>query len=609
MAEEVNSPEKLYEIGRENYERLVSCCRRLEQGGFWNQAGKVMGQSVAEVLDLYVQSVLLSLVDSCGEIVQVHKEYIQNITNTNPLEISAKDDVDSETIRYGKRTTEMPPILLQLCGVYDRGKNTHMAEEFLDTFLNILLCMADIQGRGEEAQSFLKKFYYQVAMFMQSSQRNPAEDENYIVHKLQTKGVHNAVKWLIQEDKPPETPKAVKNQKARQKGQRNKKSTAQAEEGKAAHKKTGTQQKSARTKKAEAQQKEDIKEEKEHLSEEEQKRLQEKEKKNQERLRLEAEQDRLKAEQERIREERIRLEEEQRIAKEEFQKVKKRLKERERTEREEQEKRIAALLEELNELVGLKSVKEEIRSLVNLIKVRKMREKMNMPAMDMSYHMVFTGNPGTGKTTVARLVAKIYRELGILSSGQLVETDRSRLVAGYVGQTAINVREIVEQAIGGVLFIDEAYALVSPDTSNDFGTEAVDTLVKLMEDHRDNLVVIVAGYTEEMRVFLKSNTGLISRFNKFIAFDDYTQEQLLEILEVMVKRTGLAVDKDAVCEIGDRIAEMTMEERNDFGNARGVRNIFEKMVMNQANRLVELENPTREQLMTLTKADALLVTL
>lgn len=607
MAEAANSPAKLYEVGRDNYERLVSYCRRLEQGGFWNQAGKVMKQSGAEVLDLYVQSVLLSLVDSCGEIVQVQREYIQNITNTNPLEISAKDDVDSETIRYGKRTTQMPPILLQLCGVYDREKNTHMAAEFLDTFLNILLCMADIQGRGEEAQSFLKRFYYQVVMFIQSSPRKPAEDESYIVHKLQTVGVHNAVRWLIQEDRPSETPKADKNQKSRHRGQKNKKAAAQAEEGKSVHRAAETQQKSASVKKAEAQDGEALKEGK--LSEAEEKRLKEEENQNQERLRLEAEQERLAAEQERIREERLRLEEEQRIAKEEFQKVKKRLKERERTEREAQEKRIAALLEELNELVGLKSVKEEIRSLVNLIKVRKMREKMNMPAMDMSYHMVFTGNPGTGKTTVARLVAKIYRELGILSGGQLVETDRSRLVAGYVGQTAINVREIVEQAIGGVLFIDEAYALVSPDTSNDFGAEAVDTLVKLMEDHRDNLVVIVAGYTEEMKVFLKSNTGLISRFNKFIAFDDYTQKQLLEILEVMVKRTGLTVDKDAVSEIGDRLAEMTMEEKKDFGNARGVRNIFEKMVVNQANRLVELENPTREELMTLTRADALLVTL
>ncbi|MBO7634306.1 MAG: AAA family ATPase, partial [Lachnospiraceae bacterium] len=173
------------------------------------------------------------------------------------------------------------------------------------------------------------------------------------------------------------------------------------------------------------------------------------------------------------------------------------------------------LLKELDDLVGLEAVKAEVRSLINLIKVRALRKKHDLPLMDMSYHMVFTGNPGTGKTTVARLIAGIYRELGILSKGTLVETDRSGLVAGYVGQTAIKVRDVVNKALGGVLFIDEAYALVN-QFSNDFGDEALETLVKLMEDHRDDLVVIVAGYTDEMQEFLKANTGLTSRFNKFI---------------------------------------------------------------------------------------------
>ena len=223
--------------------------------------------------------------------------------------------------------------------------------------------------------------------------------------------------------------------------------------------------------------------------------------------------------------------------------------------------------------------------------------------MDMSYHMVFTGNPGTGKTTVARLVARIYRELGILSEGQLIETDRSRLVAGYVGQTAINVREVVEQAIGGVLFIDEAYALVSPDTTNDYGSEAVDTLVKMMEDHRDDLVVIVAGYREEMEQFLRSNTGLISRFNKFITFEDYSEQQLLEILTVMAEQAGMVVEDTAVKKLGLYLASMNEQERRDFGNARGVRNVFERMIVNQANRIVLLEEPTKEQLITLTAQD------
>ena len=172
-----------------------------------------------------------------------------------------------------------------------------------------------------------------------------------------------------------------------------------------------------------------------------------------------------------------------------------------------------------------------------------------------------------------------------------------------MGQTAINVREVVEQALGGVLFIDEAYALISPDASNDYGSEAVDTLVKMMEDHRDDLVVIVAGYTEEMKSFLRSNTGLISRFNKFISFEDYTQAQLLEILKVMAGQAGMTVEENALKRIGLRLAAMNEQERQDFGNARGVRNLFEKMIVNQANRLVTLEEPTREQLMTLTEAD------
>ena len=288
-----------------------------------------------------------------------------------------------------------------------------------------------------------------------------------------------------------------------------------------------------------------------------------------------------------------------------FLEMKQRIQEREQAEAKEQELRLQALVEELNALVGLGSVKEEIRSLVNLIKIRKMREKMNLPEMDMSYHMVFTGSPGTGKTTVARLVAKIYKELGILSEGNLVETDRSGLVAGYVGQTAIKVHELVEQAIGGILFIDEAYALANPDVPNDFGTEAIDTLVKLMEDHRDNLVIIVAGYTEEMKNFLKSNTGLISRFNKFVDFPDYSTEELVEIMDVMGQNAGLLIDEDAKAAVLSSLKKKKPGEWRDFGNARGIRNLFEKLVVNQANRLVMLENPSRLDLITIKKEDVL----
>ena len=277
--------------------------------------------------------------------------------------------------------------------------------------------------------------------------------------------------------------------------------------------------------------------------------------------------------------------------------VKQRIKEREQAEQAAKEKRMKELMDELYSLVGLDDVKQEIQSLTNLIKIRQ------LPLMDMSYHMVFTGSPGTGKTTVARLVGKIYKELGILSDGKMIETDRSGLVAGYVGQTAIKVHEIVEQAIGGVLFIDEAYSLVNPDVPNDFGGEAVDTLVKLMEDHRDNLVIIVAGYTEEMKTFLRSNTGLISRFNKFIDFPDYKNEELIEIMGVMASEAGLKMEDAARQKVLENLCKLTDEERVDFGNARGIRNVFEKIVMNQANRLVQIENPTKEQLMSIIAED------
>ena len=266
-----------------------------------------------------------------------------------------------------------------------------------------------------------------------------------------------------------------------------------------------------------------------------------------------------------------------------------------------QSSRLDALVEELNALVGLNEVKTEIRSLINLIKVRKMREKYCLPEIEMSYHMVFTGNPGTGKTTLARLVGKIYKELGILTHGEMTETDRSGLVAGYVGQTALKVKEVVEKAVGGVLFIDEAYALAS-NGSNDFGGEAIDTLVKLMEDHRENLVVIVAGYTEEMKRFLKSNTGLVSRFNRFIPFPDYSTEELTQILQGMAKKAGLVLEDGLETQIAAYLDGMTEKERYEFGNARGIRNIFETMVVNQANRIVTLPDCSMEQL-TLIKGE------
>lgn len=266
-------------------------------------------------------------------------------------------------------------------------------------------------------------------------------------------------------------------------------------------------------------------------------------------------------------------------------------------------KRLDKIVVQLEELIGLKGVKSEIHSLINLIRVRKMREAYHLPGMPMSYHMVFTGSPGTGKTTVARLIGEIYRELGILSRGTMTETDRSGLVAGYVGQTALKVREVVDRAKGGVLFIDEAYTLCTAQGGNDFGGEAIDTLVKLMEDYREDLVVIVAGYTQEMEQFLKSNTGLISRFNKFIEFPDYGDVELLEILGKMAGKAGFTLDKGAREAVERYLEAMDEGRRREFGNARGIRNLFEKMVSAQADRVIGYERPTKEQLSELLEAD------
>lgn len=270
-------------------------------------------------------------------------------------------------------------------------------------------------------------------------------------------------------------------------------------------------------------------------------------------------------------------------------------------EEQEPPENIEDLKKELSEYIGLTTVKKEVESLINLVTVQKLRRENDLPVEDLSLHMVFSGNPGTGKTMIARLMARIYRSLGILSKGQLVEVDRSGLVAGYVGQTAIKTSEVIQKALGGVLFIDEAYALTNRG-GNDYGQEAVDTLLKAMEDNREDLIVIVAGYTELMEEFVHSNPGLESRFNRFLDFPDYTVQEMMGIFDMRCQKSGYRLAEDARTLLQSLLALYSLDVKG-FGNARGVRNLFERAVSAQADRLAKQTELTRDELMLLTSDD------
>lgn len=270
-------------------------------------------------------------------------------------------------------------------------------------------------------------------------------------------------------------------------------------------------------------------------------------------------------------------------------------------------------LSRLNGMIGLKGVKEKVQSWVAQVRIFQKRQALGLPVPDgFSYHLVFSGNPGTGKTTVARFMAQIYKGLGILEQGQLVETQRSDLVAGYVGQTAQKTQEVVEKALGGVLFVDEAYTLnAGGGSGNDFGQEAIDTLLKAMEDHRKELVVIIAGYTDLMAKFIDSNPGLQSRFNTVIEFEDYTGEELFKIFSDLCAKSRYVMTPKAKAILEKHFANLYAKRDKNFGNGRSVRNIFQQVVLSQSERLDKMlkVDPNamlgEEELTALTDADVI----
>ena len=260
--------------------------------------------------------------------------------------------------------------------------------------------------------------------------------------------------------------------------------------------------------------------------------------------------------------------------------------------------------QELDDLIGLGSVKQEVRSLANFVELQKQREAQGLKTAKVSYHLVFYGSPGTGKTTVARIVGRIYKDLGVLKKGHTVETDRGGLVAKYMGQTALKTDTVIQQALDGVLFIDEAYSLVPEGGGGqDYGQEAISTLLKRMEDYRDRLVVIIAGYTDEMQRFIDSNPGLQSRFNRYIDFPDYSGKELTEIFKMYMKKNQYTLADDAEAYLKERFDEAVAHKDRNFGNARFARNVFEKSIQQQANRLSNQYNLSKEELTELTIED------
>ena len=260
-------------------------------------------------------------------------------------------------------------------------------------------------------------------------------------------------------------------------------------------------------------------------------------------------------------------------------------------------------METLDELIGLKDIKHDVKELMDFVKIQKLRKDQGLKSVPVSLHLVFTGNPGTGKTTVARIIAKLYKKIGVLSKGQLVEVDRSGLVAGYVGQTALKCQDKIKEAMGGILFIDEADTLNKEGGQGDFGQEAIDTILKAMEDNRKDLVVIVAGYTDLMKKFVESNPGLKSRFNKYMEFPDYTADELIQIWEMNCRKYNYTFSLEAKEMIEDIIKKREAAKGENFANARDIRNMFETIITNHATRVSEMEDPSDNDLTTIMTMD------